>query len=75
MAAELFGLSSTNRTTFSNWNRVSLARRSILSASWPFGLVFRSGRVKMEMGASLDLVYPEEMRLLERLAGLEYTTA
>jgi hypothetical protein len=40
-----------------------------------FGLVFRSGRVKMEMGASLDLVYPEEMRLLERLAGLEYTTA
>jgi hypothetical protein len=36
-----------------------------------FGLVFRSGRVKMEMGASLDLIYPEELKLLERLAGLE----
>jgi len=34
-----------------------------------FDLVYRSGRVKTETG--LDLVYPEEMKLLERLAGLE----
>jgi hypothetical protein len=32
-------------------------------------LIYRSGRVKREGG--LDLVFPEEMRLLERLAGLE----
>ena len=36
-----------------------------------FDLVYRSGRVKMDIGAGLDLIYPEEMRLLERLAGLD----
>lgn len=35
-----------------------------------FDLVYRSGRVKMSQGSGLDLVYPEEMRLIERLAGL-----
>lgn len=34
-----------------------------------FDLIYRGGRVKREGG--LDLVPPEEMRLLERLAGLE----
>ena len=34
-----------------------------------FELIYRSGRVKMDGG--LDLVFPEEMKLLERLAGLE----
>lgn len=38
-----------------------------------FDLVYRSGRVKMSQGAGLDLIYPEEMRLIERLAGLEGT--
>ncbi|MGB3390930.1 MAG: hypothetical protein WBA88_23445 [Pseudaminobacter sp.] len=38
-----------------------------------FDLVHRSGRVKMSQGAGLDLIYPEEMRLIERLAGLEGT--
>jgi hypothetical protein len=36
-----------------------------------FGLVYRSGRVKMDMGTNLDLIYPEEMKLLERLAGID----
>jgi len=36
-----------------------------------FDLIYRSGRVKMSLGAGLDLIYPEEMRLLERLAGLD----
>jgi hypothetical protein len=36
-----------------------------------FGLVHRAGRIKMDGGAGLDLVPPEEMRLLERLAGLD----
>lgn len=36
-----------------------------------FDLVYRSGRVKMSMGSGLDLIYPEEMRLLERLAGIQ----
>jgi hypothetical protein len=36
-----------------------------------FDLIYRSGRVKREGG--LDLVPPEEMKLLERLAGLEGT--
>jgi hypothetical protein len=36
-----------------------------------FDLVYRGGRVKMAMGMGLDLVPPEEMRLLERLAGLD----
>lgn len=40
-----------------------------------FDLIYRSGRVKMDMGAGLDLIYPEEMRLLERLAGLESMAA
>lgn len=34
-----------------------------------FELIYRSGRVKMDGG--LDLVFPEEMKLLERLAGLK----
>ncbi len=38
-----------------------------------FDLIYRSGRVKMGIGAGFDLIYPEEMRLLERLAGLEST--
>ncbi|TPK99837.1 hypothetical protein FJ938_23730 [Mesorhizobium sp. B2-4-14] len=38
-----------------------------------FDLIFRSGRVKREGG--LDLVLPEEISLLERLAGLEESTA
>lgn len=34
-----------------------------------FQLVFRLGRLKMDGGTGLDLVYPTEMKLLERLAG------
>lgn len=37
------------------------------SALEEFDLIYRGGRVKMDMGAGLDLIYPEEMRLLERL--------
>ena len=36
-----------------------------------FDLTYSSGRVKMYNRGGLDLIYPEEMRLLERLAGLE----
>lgn len=36
-----------------------------------FGLMFRNGRVKMEDGTGDDLVLPEEMSLLARLAGLD----
>lgn len=39
-----------------------------------FDLIYRSGRVKMGMGAGLDLILPEEMKLLERLAGLGATS-
>lgn len=38
-----------------------------------FDLIYRSGRVKREGG--LDLVFPEEMKLLERLAGVDGTGA
>jgi hypothetical protein len=38
-----------------------------------FDLIYRSGRLKRDGG--LDLVLPEEMRLLERLAGLEKASA
>jgi hypothetical protein len=34
-------------------------------------LVYRSGRVKMSHGLGRDLIMPEEMQLLERLAGLD----
>lgn len=40
-----------------------------------FDLIYRSGRVKMDNRGGLDLIYPEEMRLLERLAGLETMAA
>ena len=36
-----------------------------------FGLVFRSGRLKMEYAPGTDLVLPEEISLLERLSGTE----
>jgi hypothetical protein len=39
-----------------------------------FDLIYRSGRVKMGVGAGLDLIFPEEMKLLERLAGLGATS-
>ncbi len=39
-----------------------------------FDLIYRSGRVKMGLGAGLDLILPEEMKLLERLAGLGATS-
>lgn len=39
-----------------------------------FDLIYRSGRVKMGGGAGLDLIFPEEMKLLERLAGLGATS-
>jgi len=35
-----------------------------------FGLVYRSGRLKMDMPPGTDLVLPEEMSLLARLAGV-----
>jgi hypothetical protein len=38
-----------------------------------FDLIYRSGRVKREGG--LDLVLPEEMKLLERMAGFEKASA
>lgn len=34
-----------------------------------FGLEFRNGRIKMEHAPGLDLIFPEEMVLLARLAG------
>lgn len=36
-----------------------------------FGLVFRSGRVKMDFAPGTDLILPEEISLLARLAGIE----
>lgn len=36
-----------------------------------FGLIFKSGRVKMEFAPGIDLVMPEETLLLARLAGIE----
>lgn len=36
-----------------------------------FGLIFRSGRVKMDLAPGTDLVLPEELSLLARLAGVD----
>ena len=36
-----------------------------------FGLVFRNGRVKMDIAPGTDFVLPEEISLLAKLAGLE----
>lgn len=35
-----------------------------------FGLISRNGRVKMDIAPGLDLIYPEELGLLARLAGI-----
>lgn len=40
-----------------------------------FDLIYSSGRLKMDRRGGLDLIYPEEMRLLERLAALETMAA
>lgn len=36
-----------------------------------FELIYRNTRVKMNGGSGLDLIYPAEMKLLERLSGVE----
>ncbi|MDX8465669.1 hypothetical protein RFM26_08240 [Mesorhizobium sp. VK23B] len=52
--------------------------RRLVSRLWDdeldeFDLIYRSGRVKS--GGGLNLVPPEEMKLLERLASLEEASA
>lgn len=50
--------------------RKLLARLRDNDALSDFGLVFRSGRVKMDFAPGTDLVLPEEVSLLERLSGI-----
>ncbi|GAA2857857.1 hypothetical protein GGQ99_002333 [Aminobacter niigataensis] len=50
--------------------RKLLARLRDNDALADFGLISRNGRVKMDIAPGLDLIYPEELGLLARLAGI-----
>ncbi|WP_206086472.1 hypothetical protein, partial [Ollibium composti] len=75
LAAELPSLHSNSPVPLNTLSRCPRNRQQANNNELEeFDLIYRSGRVKMGMGAGLDLILPEEMKLLERLAGLGATS-